>query len=265
MSVLARVVEAVRTRNLDGLVSNAIAAGRGRPRRLYRHPRPSQEAWSARRLNAIAEQCPAMTDYLGSACSRAPRSRQVKVARKVAVDPAPRFDLNHLPPEVTVLATTSDAFFSALSDEARFDQYCRDGSAMGFEHEPYRAPRECAVPALSPAGRHPLWTTWCRTARPLAIRSQSESYDRRRADGDPRWSWHRDVLSGWSRALRSTTRSAGIRNDRGPRQSATARMDPGPGAKVHAGDEVALAQCAELSYTDVFDQGLPQSFARGSE
>lgn len=113
--------------NLPRELSNRRRLAGGSRRVLLARPLvgPSLN-WSSRRLNALARGLHA-DRYLEIGVEYGYTLENVRVQRRVGVDPAPRFELSSLPGGIVFHELESDVFFAALDESETFDLAFLDG------------------------------------------------------------------------------------------------------------------------------------------
>jgi hypothetical protein len=253
-----RALHLARTGNLDIALGNRIRRHRAKPPRLLRRPVPLPEnAWSARRLNALAGGLGDARSYLEVGIWAGATFELVDVPVRVGVDPEPRFDLHHLPRGARVFPVTSDEFFAAT--DATFDLVFLDG--LHTYEQTYRD----LVNALRTCPRGLILIDDVVPSDEIsAIPDQAESL-RRRAElslvGTP---WHGDVfrmvacLADHHPELDWRT----IVNGGNPQLVLWRRR---AGHPVTAVTDAALARYSSFSYAEVFGEGIPEYFRATSE
>ncbi len=127
MSKISRMATLLRTHNLMVTVDNRRRVKDGRPRRLLSRPTFDTHRPSARRINAIYRGIPGARSYLEIGLQRGRTFEQVRVPRRVGVEPFPMFAAEKPPKCASIIVSTSDEFFNTLNATTTFDLVFLDG------------------------------------------------------------------------------------------------------------------------------------------
>lgn len=127
MSRAQRALQYARYGNLATALRNQAKKGQG-PRRLLARPMPGTKIGaSPRRINALLDAGPGPGRYLEIGLGRGFTFENVRGGLRQGVDPAPKFDVNHLPKGASVHVGTSDEFFASCPDQDTYDVVFLDG------------------------------------------------------------------------------------------------------------------------------------------
>jgi hypothetical protein len=243
--------------NLPRHLSRRNAVRRGRAYPLYRRPVPGRDNHSARRINAIASQLPQFDTYLEVGLSKGTTFEQVRLSTRVGVDPQLQFEIDSLPTGTSVYAMTSDEFFATLPTEVeRFHIVFLDGL-----HE-FRQTYQDLLNAYS-LGKAVLVVIddVVPTDEISAVPDQTLSYQMREEQGlkGRGMPWHGDVYKVMC-AIERLHPEIEVRTiiDGGNPQALTWLRTPD--VRLEPANDEALVRLTDVSYEDVFSNGVPDSF-----
>lgn len=248
MSITTKIVRHTRNGDLISLASKRI-----RPRRHLTNP--TLGGHSARRINKLFEGLPDAGRYLEVGLAYGHTFENVQAPVRWGVDPDPRFNVKYLPPGTHVAVMTSDEFFEGIDPRESFDVVFIDG--LHTYRQTYRdlvnAFRVCPRGVI-------LIDDVVPSDEVSAMPDQEKSLNERSRRGfKDRYTWHGDVfrvilcLEAYHPELSFRT-IVGVDNP----QALVWRNDPG--GVVTGVPEAALDKMGEVSFTDVFGKGMPDSF-----
>jgi hypothetical protein len=213
---------------------------------------------SPRRINALLRGLPGAERYLEVGVARGRTLQNVDVEVRWGVDPAPRFDVSRLPKGLEFFEETSDAFFQHLATDTYFDLVFLDGLHT-FE-QTYRDLLNTLAHLRDGAV---LIDDTVPLDEASAIPDWAESMARRRELGLKGKQWHGDV---WKLVLCMDRHMPDLdfRTIVGSGNPQTLVWLKQPAIEVAQPDD-AFADLAELSYGEVFADGVPSAFRPCSE
>lgn len=251
----------VELENLLVELENQRRLKTGQPRVLL--PKPPRagaaQLWSPRRINALFRGLPCAGRYLEIGVESGFTLENIEVDARWGVDPAPRFDLSRLPRRVEFFEGTSDEFFQQLGHDTDFDVAFIDGLHT-FE-QTYKDLLNTLAHLRDGAV---LLDDTVPSDEISAIPDQRASLARRRElglDGRP---WHGDV---WKLVVCVARHlpELDFRTILGTDNPQTLLWRKHRGVDVTRPDVDAVREVAELSYGDVFADGVPDLFRPCSE
>jgi Methyltransferase domain len=250
MGIAAKIVWHARSGDLIDAVSRRID-----PRRRLTNPTLGH---SARRINKLFDDLPGAARYLEIGLEFGYTFKNIKAPVRWGVDPNPRFDVTRLPPGTHVAVTTSDKFFEDIDPRTSFDVVFIDG--LHTFRQAYRdlinALRVCPRGVI-------LIDDVVPSDEVSAIPNREKSFRERSLRGLEGYPWHGDVF----RVLLcvkahhpelSIRTIVGMDNP----QALVWRNDPGV---VSSASDIELDIIDTVSFTDVFGQGIPDSFIPRAE
>jgi len=232
----------------------------GTPRLLYYVPTQALgNQWSARRINYLASHIPGSHRYLEIGVFRGETFEQVRVLRRIGVEPFPLFELQAPPRLSRMNVMTSDDFFRQLDSSAHFDVAFVDG--LHTMEQTYRDIINTF--AHVPSGPILIDDT-VPSDQFSAIPDQEESYRVREAAGLTDRPWHGDV---WRVMLLINEHHPEldwrtITNDGNPQTVIWRRI---LGANVVSAEPAQIADAKNVDYHEVFVDGPPKFFHPTSE
>lgn len=239
---------------------NVVREVKKLPNILRYRPGPLEEDhWSARRINFLAGSFPRWSRYLEIGVFEGRTLENVKIRRRVGVDPAPRFDLDHLPHGARMHVTTSDAFFANAGPGVRFDVAFIDG--LHTAQQTYRD----VINTFAHVARGPVLID---DTVPLdeisAIPDQEESYRQRDAAGLRGRQWHGDV---WRVVVLLERHHDELewRTITGEGNPQTLVWRRRYGTPIVSATASQIAEAMEPSYRETFAGGTPDFFHSMSE
>ena len=237
-------------------------------RTLATVPNPDPNNWSTRRINAVLSAIPAaepqgMQRYLEIGLEAGRTLENVLAPHRVGVDPNPLFDTHVLPDGVAIYSVPSDDYFARLPRRTAFDIVFVDG--LHTYQQTYRdvinAFRHCPNGVLLIDDVVP--SDWI-----SAIPDQAESLELRRQHGIDNIDWHGDVfkvilmlrdhhpeldwvtITDCGNPQTFVWRRAKTSVGRGPHRR----------ARIRAVSDAVVDSYRDVSFADVFDAGVPESF-----
>ena len=250
------VLDAVATGNLLVRLKNRRRSKTGEPRLLG--PRPlrtgGRTPWSPRRINALLRGLPRASRYLEIGVEEGRTLENIDAEQRWGVDPAPMFDLSHLPSRLQFFKTTSDEFFQQLGPDAYFDVVFIDGLHT-FEQS-----HTDLLNTLAHVSEGAVLiddTVPCDEVS--AIPDQGASLARRRELGLEGGAWHGEV---WKLVVCVARHYPELefRTIVGSGNPQTLLWRKRPGVEVAPPSGDALQAVSDLAYGEVFADGLPESF-----
>lgn len=243
-----------------GRAERASTSGASEHRQLASDVGKAEGTYASRRLNALLGALPTEARYLEIGLDRGRTFEAVKAFERWGVDPRPRFPVAALPHRVTVIAASSDRFFDLLAPDVSFDLVYLDG--LHTYEQTYRD----LINALGHTA--PLGAILVDDVVPSdevsAIPDQEVSLAERRRRGLEGRPWHGDVF----RILK-------ILDDHHPELSYSTIVGADndqaliwrgvPDSVSSAVSNETLRAYSELTYQDVFADGVPEYFRPRSE
>jgi hypothetical protein len=251
MSIASKVIRNVRNGDLAEVLSSRV-----HPRKLAPSPVLGHGGHSARRINRLLEAIPGAERYLEIGLEAGYTFESVYAQVRWGVDPRPRFDVKHLPVGVHVAVTTSDEFFGHLEPEESFDVVFLDG--LHTFRQTYRdlvnACRVCPEGAIIIDDVVPFDEV-------SAMPNQEESLQMRsrRGLGSSPYLWHGDVFR-VILCIREYHPELSFRTLVGADNPQTLVWSTAPGSETTEVSETILKELECISYSDVFGDGIPETF-----
>lgn len=228
-------------------------------RRLAPAPVEDLTNWSVRRISTVAAAFPNMNSYLEIGLDEGLTFEKIPITERVGVDPRPRFDWHHLPPQVSVHRTSSDDYFAQLEPDDYFDVIFLDG--LHTYEQTYRD-------LINALDHCPWGMVLIDDVIPCdevsAMRDLHESFAERLRRGWEGLPWHGDVfrlllcVADHHPELEYVT----IVDIDNPQTLVWKKRFDGPSRSV---DEATLSTYMNHSFDDVFAKGVPSLFNPMSE
>jgi hypothetical protein len=244
---------------LSGNLPTALANRRrgSRQRILHRRPMRSRETWSARRINRLHDAFPRLRRYLEVGVESGRTLENVTLPERVAVEPRPRFDVDHLPAGVRVHVQTSDEFFA--SDPGAFDIVFLDGL-----HTYEQTYRDVVNTFTASPTAIVLVDDVVPCDEASAIPDQDRSLAERQRRGLPGRFWHGDVFR-MVPCLAKHHPELAFRTITDRDNPQMLAWKPNPSSPTVAVDRIVLTGYGDLGFAHVFGAGVPAVFAPTSE
>lgn len=260
MSVARRFIWSVRRGSIRSDVKSHFRSWRQGPRRLAANAELANGTHSSVRVNRYACSVSSATSYLEIGVEYGYTLEAVTLPRRVAVDPRPAFSLDSLPSGLTVFSTTSDMFFETLDEEITFDIIFLDG--LHTYQQTYRD----LMNSLLHVGRRSVIIiddvvpSDYISSIPDPVASIKERATHRESDVR----WHGDVFRIIS-VLRDHHPELQFRTIVGAGNEQTVLWKTDANLESVSIDEATLAEYSQVSYAEVFANGVPGYFRRGSD
>lgn len=261
MGTPQRVVQLIRAGSFRHELRNRVRARRGKPRILRPDAgRAIGNYYSSRRINRLADQLGDVRAYLEVGVARGFTLEAVNVPDRTGVDPRPKFSLEHLPYGISVFVGTSDDFFATLDADVTFGLVFLDG--LHTYQQTYRD----LIHSLRHTG--PAGVVMIDDVVPSdevsAMPDQEESYAERKRRGLASWPWHGDVFR-MMPVLRDHHPELEVRTIVGSGNEQAVIWKRSAVTKSASVSDELLASYANVSYNEVFSDGVPEWFNPGSE
>jgi hypothetical protein len=251
-------LDLLKTRNFLSGLGNLHRHWVGKPRVLLAN-RPRAREWSARRINSILHGLPSGDSYLEVGVWSGRTLERIHAATRYGVDPAPRFDLSHLPDDLHFFEGTSDEFFMQLPEDAEFDVVFLDGLHT------FQQTYQDLMNALNHTHNGVVLVDDTVPGDEVsAIPDQDVSLARRSQLGMTGTPWHGDVYK-LVICIERHLSELDFRTIVGSGNPQTLFWRRSPNVEVAPPTTTEISEIADLSFNDVFFDGIPSLFNPCSE
>lgn len=260
MTVPRRILRSIQRGSFKYDLRERLQARRHGPRILLANAGQARGTWSSRRINLFAKLLAWPTSYLEVGVQRGYTFEAVEMPNRIAVDPEPQFSLRELPAGVSVFALTSDEFFGTLDPEVTFDIVFLDG--LHTYQQTYRD----LINSLRHANPHSviLIDDVVPSDEVSAMPDMEEAKAERVRRGLSGIAWHGDVFR-LVLVLRDHHPELRVRTIVGSGNEQAVVWKVVLTANSTAINDSLLNDYKEISYRDVFSDGVPEFFRPGTE